>query len=68
MSEKASFAQKLKDQFSTKSLVLIPIAVSYTHLGYERVYYYEGECAIVAGIGASGFIVSTYPHCHRKEK
>lgn len=39
-----------------------------SRMGYERVYYYEGECAIVTGIGASGFIVSTCPHCHRKEK
>ena len=33
MSEKASFAQKLKDQFSTKSLVLIPIAVGINLIG-----------------------------------
>lgn len=39
-----------------------------SRMGYEHVYYYEGECAIVTGIGASGFIVSTYPHCYRKEK
>lgn len=39
-----------------------------SRMGYEHVYYYEGECAIVTGIGASGFIVSTYPHCYGKEK
>lgn len=33
MSGKASFAQKLKDQFSTKSLVLIPIAVGINLIG-----------------------------------
>lgn len=33
MSEKTSFVQKLKDQFSTKSLVLIPIAVGINLIG-----------------------------------
>lgn len=33
MSEKKSFVQKLKDQFSTKSLVLIPIAVGINLIG-----------------------------------
>ena len=37
-------------------------------MGYERVYYYEGEFCIITGIGTSGFIVSAYPHRHRKEK
>ncbi len=37
-------------------------------MGYERVYHYEGEYCIIAGIGTNGFIVSAYPHRHRKEK
>ena len=37
-------------------------------MGYERVYHYEGEYRIIAGIGTNGFIVSAYPHRHRKEK
>lgn len=37
-------------------------------MGYERVYYYEGEYHVVVGVGTNGFIVSAYPHRHRKEK
>lgn len=37
-------------------------------MGYERVYYYEGEHCIITGIGTNGFIVSAYPHRPRKEK
>lgn len=37
-------------------------------MGYERVYYYEGEYCIITGIGVNGFIVSAYPHRHRKEE
>lgn len=37
-------------------------------MGYERVYYYEGEYCIVTGVGTNGFIFSAYPHRHRKEK
>ena len=37
-------------------------------MGYEHVYHYEGEYRIITGIGTNGFIVSAYPHRHRKEK
>lgn len=37
-------------------------------MGYERVYYYEDEYCIITGIGANGFIVSAYPHRHKKER
>ena len=37
-------------------------------MGYERVYYYEGEYCIITGIGTNGFIVSAYPQRHRKAK
>ena len=37
-------------------------------MGYERVYYYEGEYCIITAIGTNGFIVSAYPHRHRKER
>lgn len=37
-------------------------------MGYERVYYYEGEYCIVTGVSTNGFIVSAYPRRHRKEK
>lgn len=37
-------------------------------MGYERVYYYEGECCIITGIGTNGFIVSAYQHRHKKER
>ena len=40
------------------SSVLKPIANG--KLGYERVYYYEGNYYVVAGVGTNGFIVSAY--------
>lgn len=35
-------------------------------MGYERVYYYNGNYHIVTGIGTNGFIVSAYPKRIRK--
>lgn len=37
-------------------------------MGYERVSRHEGEYCIITDIGTNGFIVSAYPHRHRKEK
>lgn len=37
------------------------------HMGYERVYYYEGKYCVVTGIGTNGFIVSAYPRKYGKE-
>lgn len=33
-------------------------------MGYERVYYYEGEYCIITGVGTNGFIVS----CRRRKE
>lgn len=63
--EVETFLRKVISQGDIVSSELKPIG---SHMGYERVYYYEGEYAIVTGIGTNGFIVSAYPHRHRKEK
>ncbi len=30
-------------------------------MGYERVYYYQGNYCVVTAVGTNGFIVSAYP-------
>lgn len=35
---------------------------------FERIYYYEGNYYVVAGIGTNGFIVSAYPKKMRGDK
>lgn len=49
----------LIDRVSVAKLKLIG-----SRMGYERVYYCEGEYTIVTGIGNNGFSVSAYPHRH----
>ena len=31
------------------------------HMGYDRIYYYEGNHYVLTGIGSNGFIVTAYP-------
>ena len=57
------YSAPLIDKVSVTKLKLIG-----SRMGYERVYYYEGECTIVTGIDANGFIVSAYLHRHRSAR
>ena len=36
-------------------------------MGYERVYYYEGNYCVITAIGTNGFIISAYPRRYGKE-
>lgn len=63
--EVEAYLWKVVSQGSIVKNELKPIG---NRMGYERVYHYEGEYCIIAGIGTNGFIVSAYPHRHRKEK
>lgn len=37
------------------------VSVGGGRLGYERIYYYNGNYHLVTGIGTNGFIVTAYP-------
>lgn len=63
--EVEAFLRKVISQGDIVSSELKPIG---SRMGYERVYYYEGEYTVVTGIGTNGFIVSAYPHRRREEK
>ena len=65
---KAEVGVYLRNVMSHGDIVSSEFKLIGRRMGYERVYYYEGEYAIVTGIGTNGFIVSAYPHRHRKEK
>lgn len=59
--EVEAYLRKVISQGSIVRNELKPIG---NRMGYERVYYYEGEYCIIAGVGTNGFIVSAYPHRH----
>ena len=59
--EVEAYLRKVISQGSIVRNELKPIG---NRMGYERVYYYEGEYCVVAGVGTNGFIVSAYPHRH----
>ncbi|WP_058270905.1 hypothetical protein [Olsenella massiliensis] len=63
--EVEAYLRKVISQGSIVKNELKPIG---SRMGYERVYYYEGEYCIITGVGTNGFIVSAYPHRRRKEK
>ena len=54
----------LREVISQGSIVRSELKPIGNRMGYERVYYYEGEYCVVAGVGTNGFIVSAYPHRH----
>ena len=58
--EVASYLRTVITHGEVVSNELKPIGSS-GRMGYERVYYYEGNYHVVAGIGTNGFIVSAYP-------
>lgn len=58
----------LRKVISQGSIVRNDLKSIENRMGHERVYYHEGEYFIITGIGTSGFIVSAYPHRHRKER
>ncbi len=57
--EVEAYLRKVISQGSIVRNELKPIG---NRMGYERVYYYEGEYCVIAGAGTNGFIVSAYPH------
>lgn len=57
--EVEAYLRKVISQGSIVRNELKPIG---NRMGYERVYYYEGEYCVIAGVGTNGFIVSAYPH------
>ena len=63
--EVETYLRKVVSQGSIVKNELKPIG---SRMGFERIYYYEGEYCIVTGVGTNGFIVSAYPHRHGKEK
>ncbi len=63
--EVEAYLRKVVTQGSIVENELKPIG---NRMGYERVYHYEGEYCIIAGVGTNGFIVSAYPYRPRKEK
>ncbi len=59
-SEVASYLRSVIAHGEVVSNELKPIGSS-GRMGYERVYYYEGNYHVVTGIGTNGFIVSAFP-------
>lgn len=57
-SEVPAYLEKVISNGDVVSNTLKPIG---NHMGYERVYYYNGNYHMVTGIGTNGFIVSAYP-------
>ncbi|MBQ9006575.1 MAG: hypothetical protein IJ092_09405 [Atopobiaceae bacterium] len=58
--EIASYLRTVIANGEVVSNELKPIGSS-GRMGYERVYYYEGNYHVVTGIGTNGFIVSAFP-------
>lgn len=54
----------LRKVISQGSVIRNELKLIGNRMGYERVYYYEGEYCVITGIGTNGFIVSAYPHRH----
>ena len=63
-SDVGAHSRKVISQGSIVRNDLKPIG---NRMGYERVHPHEGEYSIITGIGTNGFIVSAYPHRHKKE-
>lgn len=57
-SEVPAYLEKVISNGKVVSNTLKPIG---NRMGYERVYYYNGNYHVVTGIGTNGFIVSAYP-------
>ncbi len=65
ITEVEGYLRKVISQGSIVKNELKPIG---SCMGYERVYYYEGNYCVITGIGTNGFIISAYPHRYRKEE
>ena len=52
------FLKKVISEGDVVSNMLKPVK---NRMGYERIYYYNGEFYLLTGVGTNGFISSAYP-------